>query len=44
MTFEIIAVSDGSTDGSEALLVDRDYVQVLQLRRTRATGQRSGLA
>jgi glycosyltransferase involved in cell wall biosynthesis len=38
MTFEVIAVSDGSTDGSEALLVDREYVQVLQLPKNEGKG------
>ena len=38
VTFEVIAVSDGSTDGSEALLVDRDYVQVLQLPKNEGKG------
>jgi glycosyltransferase involved in cell wall biosynthesis len=38
MTFEVIAVSDGSTDGSEALIADRDYVRVLRLPENEGKG------
>ncbi len=38
VTFEVIAVSDGSTDGSEKLLADREYVRVLQLPKNEGKG------
>jgi O-antigen/teichoic acid export membrane protein len=38
MTFEIVAVSDGSTDGSEAMLADREHVRVLRLPKNQGKG------
>ena len=38
VSFEVIAVSDGSTDGSEALLVDREHVRVLRLPKNQGKG------
>jgi O-antigen/teichoic acid export membrane protein len=46
ITFEVIAVSDGSTDGSPSSIVGIDHVRVIELPRNRGKGAalRAGLA
>jgi O-antigen/teichoic acid export membrane protein len=46
VTFEVIAVSDGSTDGSQETIADIDHVRIIELEENRGKGAalRVGLA